>query len=103
MKAIRFLPFCFLGLLAAGRADEVPADVKKIVEEHEKKVEEILTKAEEALKKAQLEKQKAEEEVRERKAKMIAQLEELAKNLAKQGKDAQAKLVAEYAEELKTG
>jgi hypothetical protein len=100
-----FLFGLFLVLAAPVRADEddLPPDARKLVEENEKASGEILQKADDLLQKAQEAKRKAEEEVRERKQKLITKLEELAKRLEKEGKTNQAKIVAEQAEELKTG
>jgi hypothetical protein len=93
-----------LGLALVVRADEeLPPDAKKAVEEHEKAAKEILDKAEAELRRAQEAHEKAQAEVKARKDKLVAQLEELAKHLEKQGKTDQAKAVAEYALELKTG
>src|SRR5258708_5058385 len=117
MIATRLLPLCLLAFLAPspyplplggegrvrGADEELPADAKRLIEEHEKTTEDILNKAEEALKKAQEAKRKADDEVAERKAKLVARLEDLAKSLEKQGKLNQAKLIAEQAEEIKTG
>ncbi len=107
MTVRRLLPLCLLAVLAwnapAFADEELPADAKKLVEDHEKTSDAILKKAEEILKKAEEESRKAQEEVKAGKDKLIAQLEDLAKNLEKQGKTNQAKAIAEAAEELKTG
>src|SRR5262245_26497018 len=108
MTATRLLPLCLLAFLAwpvqnAAADEELPPDAKRLIEEHEKAADAILNKAEEALKKAQEARQKADEEVADRKAKLVARLEELAKNLEKQGKLKQARVIAEAAEEIKTG
>src|SRR5438874_1121135 len=101
----RFLPLCLLAVFVwpAFADEDLPPDAKKIVEENEKASEAILQKAEDALKKAQEEHAKAAVEVKDRKEKVIAQLEALAKRLEKEGKIKQAQAVAEQAEELKTG
>jgi len=91
-------------VVSPARADEdLPAEAKKLLSEHEKASGEIFKKAEEILKKAQEAQQKAEEELKERKQKLIAQLEELGKRLENEGKVPQAKVLAEQVEELKTG
>jgi hypothetical protein len=100
-----FLFGILLVLTAPARADEddLPPDVKKLLEENEKASDDILNKADELLRKAEEAKRKAEEEVRERKQKLIAKLEELAARLEKEGKAPQAKIVKEQIAELKTG
>src|SRR5262245_40380103 len=100
-----FLFGLLLVLTAPARTDEddLPPDVKKLLEDNQKASDEILKKAADLLIKAQEEKQKAEEEVLERKQKLIAKLEELAKRLEKEGKTPQAMVVKEQIEELKTG
>jgi hypothetical protein len=105
MNLSRLLVFgLFLIVVSAARADEdLPAEAKKLIEEHEKASGEIVKKTEEILKKAQEAQQKAEKELVERKQKLIARLEELGKQLKKEGKAPQAKVVAEQVEELKTG
>ena len=105
MNLCRLLAFGLsLFVVSPARADEgLPAEAKKLVEEHEKASGEIVKKTEEILKKAQEAQQKAEQELIERKKKLIAQLEELGKRLEKEGKAPQAKVVAEQVEELKTG
>jgi hypothetical protein len=105
MNLCRLLAFgLFLIVASPAWADEdLPAEAKKLLEEHEKASGEIVKKAEEILKKAQEAQQKAEGELVERKQKLIAQLEELGKRLEKEGKAPQAKVVAEQVEELKTG
>jgi len=107
----RMLPLCLLAVLAGFAIlgddikgdDELPPDAKKMVEEYEKSADAILAKAEAQLKKAQEEHAKAQEEVRQRKAKLIAALEALADRLNKEGKTNQAKIIADQAEEIKTG
>jgi hypothetical protein len=105
MNLCRLLAFgLFLIVVAPAWADEdLPAEARKLLEEHEKAGGEIVKKTEEILKKAQQAQQKAEEELLERKKKLIAQLEELGKRLEKEGKASQAEVVAEQVEELKTG
>src|SRR5262249_8339061 len=105
MNLCRLLAFgLFLIGVSPARADEdLPAEAKKLIEEHAKASGEIVKKTEEILKKAQEAQQKAEEELIERKQKLIAQLEELGKRLKREGKAPQAKVVAEQVEELKTG
>ena len=105
MNLSRLLTFgLFLIVVSPARADEdLPAEAKKLIEEHEKASGEIVKKTKEILNKAQEAKQKAEKELVERKQKLIAQLEELGKRLEKEGKAPQAKVVAEQVEELKTG
>ena len=94
----------FLIVVSPAWSDEdLPAEAKKLIEEHEKASGEIVKKTKEILNKAQEAKQKAEKELVERKQKLIAQLEELGKRLEKEGKAPQAKVVAEQVEELKTG
>jgi hypothetical protein len=105
MNLSRLLAFgLFLIVVSPARTDEdLPAEAKKLIEEHEKASGEIVKKTKEILKKAQEAQQKAEKELLERKQKLIAQLEELGKRLKKEGKAPQAKMVAEQVEELKTG
>jgi len=105
MNLCRLLAFgLFLIVVSPARADEdLPAEAKKLIEEHEKASGEIVKKTKEILNKAQEAKQKAEKELVGRKQKLIAQLEELGKRLEKEGKAPQAKVVAEQVEELKTG
>jgi hypothetical protein len=94
----------FLIVVAPTRADEdLPAEARKLVEDHEKASAEIVKKTREILKKAQEAQQKAEAELIARKQKLIAQLEALGKRLEKEGKATQAKVVGEQIEELKTG
>lgn len=105
MNLCRLLAFgLFLIVVSPARADEdLPAEARKLVEEHEKASGEIVKRAEDLLKKAREAQQKAEEELAERKQKLIAQLEDLRKRLEKDGKALQAKVVAEQVEELRTG
>ncbi len=105
MNLCRLFAFgLFLSAVSPVRADDdLPAEARKLIEEHEKASGEIVKKTETLLKQAQEAQQKAEQELVERKKKLIAQLEELGKRLEKEGKDAQAKVVAEQVEELKTG
>ncbi len=105
MNLCRLFAFgLFLIVVAPAWANEdLPAEARKLLEEHEKASGEIVKKTEELLKKAQQAQQQAEEELIERKKKLIAQLEELGKRLEKEGKASQAEVVADEVEELKTG
>lgn len=105
MNLCRLFAFgLFLIVVAPAWANEdLPAEARKLLEEHEKASGEIVKKTEELLKKAQQAQQQAEEELIERKKKLIAQLEELGKRLEKEGKASQAEVVADQVEELKTG
>lgn len=105
MRLRRLFAFgLFLIVVAPARADEdLPAEARKLIEEHEKASGEIVKQTREILKKAQEAQQKAEADLIERRQKLIARLEEIGKRLEKEGKASQAKEVREQIEELKTG